>query len=397
MGNYLFKMLYDANYIQDPTNNRDNRLDNSKNKSEQESEKEPNQNEISDLHNIISKQRKLIKELQHNLQMSLNKNVSEELGKMDIHEISHKNIENARKKLDYNSLVFSGGSIKGVSYCGALKVLEKYGILKNIINYAGTSAGSIVASLLAIGYSPDELNKIMMEMEMRKIFDDKIGFIRDTFNLMSDYGICEGEYICNFLQNLIEIKTGNPEYTIQDLYDDRGITLVIVGTDVTNQESMYFCPNSDNKLFSNISIKDAIRISMSIPFVFEPIIFNGSYCVDGGVLDNYPLHAFDGKSPSDPNAKYGFCAPNPHVLGLQINADDGKNEINSCPKYMESFVSTFLAENERRDNIPINMMRTIRIVTPNYPITYFDLSTEEKEKLVRIGKDATEKFINQKN
>lgn len=304
----------------------------------------------------------------------------------------------------YEYLVFSGGGVKGISYCGALGVMDGIGILsKNIKGYAGTSAGSIVAGLLAVGYTSSEILQIMSEMDMEKLFDDKIGLIRDTYNLVENYGIAPGDYIDSYLGRLIKSKTGNPDYTIKQLYDDNGIELVIVGTDINIKKSRYFYAKSPNKSDGNISIRKAIRISMSIPYVFEPVMHNGHYHVDGGFLDNYPIHVFDSDIPGDDKARRGEGKINTKVLGLQILSSEDNDDtfdpekspdkINNIIDFSMSCISTFMIENNRKINTEDNLKRTIKIVTPNYSINTFDISPSDKFNLIEIGANACRKYF----
>jgi len=307
------------------------------------------------------------------------------------------------KVFDYQYLVFSGGGIKGIGYCDALSVLDQKNILYDengslkIIGFAGASAGSIIAALLAIGYRPNEIKKIMRELNMRDLVDDKIGMVRDGINLIEKYGTAPGNFILNFLGDLIEAKTGDKNYTIDQLYHDRGIKLVTVGTDMNLCTSRYFYPDDG----SNIMIRKAVRISMSIPFLFEPVVNNENYYVDGGVLDNYPLHVFDGKYPGERDARYGICKPNHKVLGLQIVTDDinadgeliKREKIDNLLQFSFAFIKTFMVENDRR-MISQVQERTIRIVTPNYPVTNFDISNDDKKLLMDCGKKCALNFFN---
>ena len=129
------------------------------------------------------------------------------------------------------------------------------------------------------------------------------------------------------ISELIERKTGNKDYTIDDLYRDKKITLVINSTDMNHNKTIYFYPNHSNKAFRNIPIRKAIRMSMSIPILLEPVYFNDCLCVDGGLLDIFPLHVFDGTYPGDPLAKLNLCKPNPATLGLNIMTADTVAEI----------------------------------------------------------------------
>lgn len=310
-----------------------------------------------------------------------------------------KEIAQVKKDKSYDSIILSGGGVKSVSFCGALCALEELGVLYDIDhvlkikNLAGTSGGSIIAALLAVNYNSSDIKQITYDMDMNKIFDDKIGFIRDTVNLIKDYGVAPGDYIYEQMGVLIKAKTGDKDYTLSQLYQDKGINLVLVGTDLNLERSEYFCHNSNNPINRNMSIRTAVRISMSIPFMFEPVKHNGNYCVDGGMLDNYPLHIFDGEYPGEIKARLNMCPPNPKVLGINILSDreiDSYNRtdrlaINSPIQFVRSILTTFLTENERRIMTPSYWYRTASIVTPNYSILDFNLNQNQKEQLVNLG------------
>lgn len=303
------------------------------------------------------------------------------------------------KKYEY--LVFSGGGIKGLAYGGALDILQSYGILKNIKGYAGASAGAILAAMLAIGYSVEELNEIIFTIDFSKFVDDKWGYIRDFINVIKDFGVAPGDYFMKKMGELIEKKTGNKDYTIDDLYNDKKITLVINGTDMNHKKTIYFYPNNRDKHLRNMPIRKALRISMSIPILFEPVHLNGCLCSDGGVLDNFPLHVFDGEYPGDSDARLNLCIPNASVLGLNVMSEndadeilyDKKDDINNVLTYFLAYISLFSNENERKILTPSYWKRTINIITANIPLTKFKLTKTEKENLIKNGKDYTAKFF----
>jgi NTE family protein len=305
----------------------------------------------------------------------------------ELNEDLEQDIKNIKINKNYKYLVLSGGGIKGICYCGALQILEKENILQNLTGFAGTSAGSLVAALLAIGYNSTEIKDIIYKLDFNTLIDDKTGIIRDTYNFFSDYGIAPGKTVNEVIGTLIENKTGNSNYTFKDLYTEKHINLVIVGTNLNTRKSIYFNHNN------SIPIVDAIRISMGIPFLFEPIKYNDMYCVDGGLLNNYPLNVFDGLNPEIINEDFNFCKPNPHVLGLNIitksditDLKGGSHEISSLFEYCSSIIDTLMVENERRVMMPAFWLRTINITCPEYPSTNFNLNNKQKDELIEIGK-----------
>ncbi len=302
----------------------------------------------------------------------------------------------------YKYIVFSGGGIKGISFCGALTEFDKYNIITDtdpnsslplkLKGLCGVSAGSIIASLIAVGYTVKEVCHIVRTIDFENVVDDKTGYIRDAINFIEDWGVCPGKYIVDIMGQLIKKKTGNPDYTIKNLYDDTGVKLVIVTTNMTFQNTVYLHPENSIEEYSNIPIRTAVRMSMGIPFLFEPFPYNDCVFVDGGVLDNYPIHVFDGKYPGDENAKLNLCTPRPDVIGIKVATPDAtptgrtRQEYGNLFQYSCSFIDTFLGENDRQVITPTYWLRTIVIVTPEYPLTQFKLSEEQKRELINAGR-----------
>ena len=316
-------------------------------------------------------------------------------------------VNKAHMDRDYDYLVLSGGGVKGVSFGGAVDSLDKLKILYNEQNqmklkgFAVVSAGSIIGSLLAVGYTPTELSVIIKDIDFEKIFDDGLWYIKDAINFIEDWGACPGNYLLDLLGNLIKQKTGNPDYSLEDLYRDKNFKLVCATTDMCEEKTIYLYAGNPVKEYSNIPVRKAVRMSMGIPFLYEPIELNDGLFVDGGVLDNFPLHVFDGDYPGDPKARLNICTPNPKVLGIKIMTSDEQLNYDIMPKqkfakmtdYGMSFIDTFLTENDRRMMTPSFWIRSIIIVTPNYPLTKMSLTDTEKEDLITRGSKAVNDFF----
>jgi NTE family protein len=305
---------------------------------------------------------------------------------------------------NYKYLVLSGGGIKGISFIGGLLELDELGILYDenkklkIKGIAASSAGTIIAALLSIGYFPKEIHDIMGTLDFEKIVDDKTGYLRDTVNFLSHYGVCRGDYVHKLIGEFIENKTGNADYTIKQLYLDTGIKLVITATNMNTKNTVYLHPENKFSEYSNIPIRTAVRMSMSIPFLFEPYSYNNCLFSDGGVLDNYPLHCFDSPDPSSLETRYGDATPNKKTLGLKITSHEPDTEkkplqINHLYDYVYSYVDTFLAENDRKTYLKENWNRTVFIITKSYPLTQFSLTEDEKNELIDNGRQYVKKYF----
>jgi NTE family protein len=304
-------------------------------------------------------------------------------------------------KNNYKYLVFSGGGIKGISYVGALKeFLNKNKIdgFMGFKGFAGTSAGSIIATLLALGLDMDEIELEMNNLDVSKIPDDKFGVVRDTISLFSKYGICKNDYLYRYLGRIIEEKTGSKDFTIKQLYEKNKIKLVIATTDCNSGKTIYLNPFNSNPLFSDIPIRLAVKMSTSIPFLFRPVSYANTMFVDGGLLDNYPISVFDHKSILTSNqnidVKLGKLGINKKVLGFKIISKNNDNEknIDGFFNYSVNFISVFLNENEQQYMSNSNKARTILIKTQNYSLMDFSMDEERKKTLIESGIKAVDKF-----
>jgi NTE family protein len=321
-----------------------------------------------------------------------------------IHKLSETSDEflATKEKKDYEYLVLSGGGVKGISFVGALWELNKMGVIYDENNklklkgFAAASAGSIIATLLAVGYSIDELNKIMLDLDFANIVDDKIGYIRDSYNFITKYGICKGQYLYNFIGELIKEKTGNPDYTFKQLYTDKNIKLVMSVTNLTLNKTIYLHPQHADEMYSEIPIRVGVRMSSSVPFLFEPYMYNNCLFVDGGMLDNYPIDVFDVEDPNNMDELYLDVTPNYKTLGLKIIANTHNNECNihNIYDYTCSYVETFLSNNDKKSYIKVNWDRTVFISVPNYPLTKFDLNDKQKSDLIEDGINGVINYFN---
>lgn len=187
------------------------------------------------------------------------------------------------------ALVLSGGGAKGIAHIATLQLLDSLGIVPDLV--IGTSMGSIVGGLYAMGYSGDEIEKLTKETNWETLFSGGVS-LRDISNEeKSEYG----KYLVDFDfvkgkpkvssaiisdQNLMAYlhSLTYPVYNISD-FDDFAIPFRAVATDIVNGKEV---------VLDKGSLNFAMRASMSIPGVFLPIDYGNIILVDGGVLNNFP-------------------------------------------------------------------------------------------------------------
>ena len=184
--------------------------------------------------------------------------------------------------MDYDTLCLGSGGMFGISYIGVIDYLIKEEIinLDKIKNYAGTSVGTIILFFIIMGYSMKELNDIVIYFNFNKLDIDCN--LDDIFN---NYGMNDGIKIIYLLKFFLKKKMNIDDITFIELYEKYNKKFIIIGTNFSKGEETVF--NYINT--PNLSIITAIRISISIPFIFTPYLYNNEYYVDGGLTNMFPI------------------------------------------------------------------------------------------------------------
>lgn len=191
-----------------------------------------------------------------------------------------------RKKV---AVVLSGGGAKGMAHIGALKVMEEAGIPIDYI--VGTSIGSIVGGLYAIGYTPSQLDSMVRKQDWTRLLSDKV----DRKRLSLDGREDREKYIISMPFDLKKQK--NMEGLVQGENLNALFSDLTVGyhdsIDFNRLPVPFACVATDivsgNEIvFHNGVLSTAIRASMAIPGVFTPVRKDSMVLVDGGLKNNYP-------------------------------------------------------------------------------------------------------------
>ncbi len=187
-------------------------------------------------------------------------------------------------------LVLSGGGAKGLAHIGVLKVLEEEGIIPDYIT--GTSMGSIIGGLYAIGYNAEELDSIVNSVSWSELLSDQIPLSSVSPQEKEDYNRYQAAF--NITKDGLEIPSGlirgqkiselisRLTWHISDTetFDDFPIPFQCVAADLIS---------GNQYVFDRGNLTTALRASMSIPSVFVPVQLDSMLLVDGGILNNFPV------------------------------------------------------------------------------------------------------------
>jgi NTE family protein len=319
----------------------------------------------------------------------------------------------------FRNLVFEGGGVKGIAYAGALSVLESKGILGDITRVAGTSAGAITATLVAIGCSAKDVEQVVGGTSFRSFMDANFGLVRNTERLLHDYGWYKGDTFSEWIQKILDAHGWKSDLTFGELRklvrNNPGSPrkeLTIVGSNISAEIPQVFSADTT----PDTPIWRAVRISMSIPLFFAAVKDEASHStyVDGGVTWNYPLDIFDERQyVEDPKAAQPVNYPttwgpehvyNKETLGLRLGTRDEilvekglatrpPREIHDFIGYLKGVVD-FMLEVLNRSHLHDNdWHRTVFLDTLGVRSTQFDLSEDTVTKLVESGREGANAYF----
>lgn len=322
-------------------------------------------------------------------------------------------------KYHFKNLIFEGGGVKGIAYVGALSVLEQKGVLQNIKRVGGASAGAIVALLLALDYTIAEIKNILWTMDFKKFLDSSWGIIRNTERLLTDYGWYKGDYFKNWISELVEQKTGSRLTTFGQLEGLKlSRQLYLMGTNLSTGFAEIF----SHKHSPEMSLVEAVRISMSIPLFFTAVRnSHKDVCVDGGALENYPIKLFDRRiyierhfrtteyynqanSDIDVDEMDAYVF-NMETLGFRLDSwseikifereeKPQHIEINDIFDYLKRLITTLLDSQQNRHLHSDDWQRTVYIDSLSIKTTDFEITEAQKNALVDSGILGTETYFN---
>lgn len=277
------------------------------------------------------------------------------------------------------NLVFEGTGVRNSVYVGGLLALEEAGLFANVRAFAGTSSGSIIATLAAIGYSPQEIERATLELDFSKLLDGSAagGLAR----LLTSYGWFKGDYFLERMQEFVEKKTGNARISFAECRRRGYHDLRIVGSNVTKRTARVFPDEGSD----GMAIVDAVRISMAIPLFFSSRRFQGDVYVDGGVMWNYPIGVFD-----------ELGTVNDETLGFHVenSALPHTNHTFTPHDYFAGLFGCLVRQQEADlDNRPLDRARTISVGDQGILVTDFSVGFAKKRVLIEAGRNATRAYL----
>jgi NTE family protein len=289
--------------------------------------------------------------------------------------------------------IFEGGGVRGIAFVGAVSCLEDRGY--EFQRLAGTSAGAIMAALLAAGYTTKEM-ALLADTDLSSFLDKRaagsIPMLGIPLSLLLHKGLYRGDHIEAKMRELLAAKR---KTKFGDLMFEGKSRLKIIASDITKKEILILPDDLPQYGIDpmEFGIAEAVRMSTAIPLFYEPVVIRynkcESYIVDGGVLSNFPVWIFDAEgTPRWPT--FGFKLAD----SSENSCAAGKTDLLS---YIFDIFDAMLNVDQTAFMRNKDSVRTISIPTPGVGATDFDLSPLSGYRLFRSGYESASKFLRQWN
>lgn len=271
-------------------------------------------------------------------------------------------VSNARphtpKRAKPDTLVLSGGGIKGLAMMGAVDRMRSEGMLSKVRMVVGTSAGALVGALVAT----------------RRDLRDALGVICahgyapdfDFARLAQGFGLDSGKSIESLCRALLD---GLPEgLTFGDIRRTYGVTLVVCVTNVSRRRAEYLGPDTH----PDMPLALALRMTCSVPLYFSAVRYQGCWYVDGSIVDNFPCD-------------WATCNGGTHVLGICSRGKPGS--IGGFESFLAAIVESAASSQHAA---PVDVLD---LALPNALSLNFGAPAGQLTRLFFEGADQADAFL----
>lgn len=317
------------------------------------------------------------------------------------------------QKTQIKNIVFEGAGIRGIAYCGAINEMESRGLMPAIEKVGGTSAGAITALCVSLGYSSSEIEELLYSINFSKFNDGRYFFAGGINRVNKYFGWYRGDKLTKWLEGIIAKKTGYADISFEELYTSGFKDLYVTATALNEQKLVIL----SRKTYPRMKIKDAVRISVSIPFYFEAVFIDKDgktfrrpknkqgldIMVDGGIIGNFPIRLFDSiesinmtRSAVVNNATIGFrIDTDKQIENDKLHRELASMPVNSLKEYGQAFYNIIIENLNRQALSDDDWKRTVSINDGAIQPRIRKLSKNEIATLIKSGRVATSNFFQQ--
>ena len=205
------------------------------------------------------------------------------------------NTKDLIKIIEINTLVISGGGMKGYLFIGCIKLLFELNIIKRIKYFYGTSIGGFLIVLLSLGWNIDDIMKIGLNFSIGSIIDFDIDYF------INNYAIVPKINFETLIKKIISYKGFDPEITFEKLYELTSKEVNLIAFSFKNNTSIVM--NHINT--PNIMLWEGLYMTAALPVLITPYLHDNDAFIDGGLYENFPI---DKVKYENRSKTIGICA-----------------------------------------------------------------------------------------
>lgn len=267
----------------------------------------------------------------------------------------------------FHTVVMSGGATPTMSFFGCMQYLEHMGALPYVGTHVGSSAGAIVSLMMVLGFAPHEASMFVMEHGVQRLRVGELDLMDEMFgewSCLETLGLDDGSRWVTFVEDAMDAKLGRRRATFRELAIATGKVFVVCVTNLTKARREYMSVDTE----PDMSVGTAVRMSMSVPVLYTPVMYRGDVYVDGSVLDNFPLAAAAGGGrraggPPTTLALYMRAAPCPST-----EAHEGEKVLPSPLEYVGMLIGAVMTNAQCNNGADIDSNLASHIVKVGVPL-----------------------------
>lgn len=278
-------------------------------------------------------------------------------------------------------LAHEGGGVRGIAHVPVLEALERADRLHRIESVAGTSAGALLALLVALRADTGYIKAVLQGTDWNSWAPQKWRIVTGAIRLLTRRGIFSNKVPRRWIEERLDDFAIHPSVTFEELAEARGCELQVTATNMDRRKPELFSPSTTPR----VSVVAAVLASMSIPMFYPPVEIRGDLYLDGGISWNHPVDVFEDRDPEE-------------VLAVRV---DTRAEIDQDHPPVKGPLdlaarSFAVAMNQaNKSHVPDHLWPRVVRIRSDFPSTRFDLSDRDVYDLLQAGERAVEEFLGQ--
>ena len=283
--------------------------------------------------------------------------------------------------MNYNC-IFTGGSVRGLFYVGVLKAIEELGIEFDL--RIGSSIGSLCLVFYTLGYSVEELENEINNLDLWKLFSDF------NLNIFNDVAISSGKKYLKWLRHKIESKFYKANYQKGKMkpvcFKDIDKDIRIVATNLLTSELFVFSKETT----PDVELAFAMRASSAMPTLMPAVKYEGKVLIDGDISRGRPIWKLMPDLLERETKILEFRMTGGNINKFSKNPISLLNSIVNVAAYViDNDATQSYSGNEKFDIIQVDV--------PNTSFIDFALSKDKKQEIYKIGYETTINYFKSLN